>query len=426
MRGLKAFAFAMCAGVAIATMPAGPAAAETLTMWTMGQDQAAWVDWLNRATKEFEASNPGSKVEITFYDKSALRVALRTALPAGQGPDIFYTEPDQKEFSENGFLMPLNDMVDWNNIESWAPDAWSTDGKVWGLPLSFFTNELYYNADLMAELGVTIPENGLINQSEFFDILKKAKAANMEPLVVGAADRPFTGTYLTYEMLLKKLGPDDYRKLLTGTLSYADPRVVDVMKYVKQVIDMGAYPKSLATMTLTDSYAFFYNHRGLLFPQGTWYTQRAFVSPDKGGQPQGFKVGVMSFPTVDGGACDTCKTLAIGGGYAVNADTKNAGLIKAYFSKMATPEMGTLWTVTNYNQSVIKSDTSKVTGPYADYFTKLGKIREGSEYFSGIPLTYLDGQCRETYVQVMNVGFPAGLISVDDAISQMNAACFKG
>lgn len=426
MRGLKAFSFAMCAGVTLATAPVDLAGAETLTMWTMGEDQAAWVDWLNRATKEFEASNPGSKVEITFYDKSALRVALRTALPAGQGPDIFYTEPDQKEFPENGFLMPLNDMVDWNNIESWAPGAWSTDGKAWGLPLSFFTNELYYNVDLMAELGVIIPENGLISQSEFLDILKKAKAANMEPLVVGAADRPFTGTYLTYEMLLKKLGPDDYGKLLTGTLSYADPRVVEVMEYVKQIIDMGAYPGSLATMTLTDSYAFFYNRRGLLFPQGTWYTQRAFVSPDKGGQPEGFKVGVMSFPTVDGGACDTCKTLAIGGGYAVNADTKNAELIKAYFSKMVTPEMGTLWTVTNYNQSVIKSDTSKVTGPYADYFTKLGKIREGSKYFSGIPLTYLDGQCRETYVQVMNVGFPAGLIGVEDAISQINQACYKG
>jgi multiple sugar transport system substrate-binding protein len=44
--------------------------------------------------------------------------------------------------------------------------------------------------------------------------------------------------------LLRKLGPDDYQKPFTGKLSFADPRVVAVLKWVKELADAGAYPKN--------------------------------------------------------------------------------------------------------------------------------------------------------------------------------------
>ena len=37
----------------------------------------------------------------------------------------------------------------------------------------------------------------------------------------------------------------------------------------------------MATLSLTDSYAYFFNRRVLMFPQGTWYTQRAFAAPEQ-------------------------------------------------------------------------------------------------------------------------------------------------
>ncbi len=417
---------AACLGaLVLGTAPASAQGSNELTIWTMGGDQPGWVKWLDAISANFEKSNPGKSVKITYYDKAALLTALRTALRAGAGPDIYYIEPDQIEFPDNGFLAPLEEVVDWTKIAPWAPAAWKRNGHTWGVPYSGYTNEIYYNKALMKELGITIPENGRVSQKEFLDILAKAKAAGMEPIALGTGDRPFTGAYLSFEPMLRKLGPEDYRKLLDGKLSYADPRVVEVLKFTRGIADMGALPKSVATMSLTDSYAYFFNRRALLFPQGTWYSQRAFAPPERGGQPASFELGIMTYPEMEGGACNACKTLAISGGYGINADAKNPKLAAAFLKEMTQPAMGELWTTNNNSLSGTLFDFSKVQGKNAAYFQDLDKVKKDAVYFTGIPLNFISGACREAFVQVINVGLPAGLVTVDEAVKKMDAACYK-
>ena len=118
--------------------------------------------------------------------------ALKTALRAGQAPDIFYAEPDQVEYMENGFLLDLSDL-NWANIEPWAKEAWSYKGKPYGLPLEAWTVELYYNKKTMAELGVKVPENLQLSADAFLDMVKKAKAKGITPMALGVGDRPYPG-----------------------------------------------------------------------------------------------------------------------------------------------------------------------------------------------------------------------------------------
>src|SRR5205823_7910641 len=94
---------------------------------------------------------------------------------------------------------------------------------------------------------------GQIKQNEFLDVVKKSAAAGITPVVQGVGDRPYPGMYITEEALLRKLGTDDYGKLLGGKLSFKDPRVVEVFKYVKQLVDADAYPKSFTTLKLGES-----------------------------------------------------------------------------------------------------------------------------------------------------------------------------
>jgi len=69
---------------------------------------------------------------------------------------------------------------------------------------------------------------------------------------------------------------------------------------------------------------------------------------------------------------------------------------------------------------------SKITGKYASYFQELGERNKGAEYFIGIPIDHLKGQCRDTFVQVMNTAFPGGLLAVDKAVEMMNQGCYAG
>jgi len=148
---------------ALAVAIALPAAEETtITIWSHEADEPAKVAWREKAARNFEAKNPDVKVKITWYDKPALNAALRTALRAGQGPDIFYAEPDQVEYITNGFATPLDDLVNWNNIYDWARGVWTHNGKTYGLPQEAYTIELYYNKELMKKVGVTLPPSGQV------------------------------------------------------------------------------------------------------------------------------------------------------------------------------------------------------------------------------------------------------------------------
>ena len=398
----------------------------TLTMWSHEASEPAKVAWREGAARTFEKKNPGVQVKITWYEKEALYAALKTALRAGQAPDLFYMEPDQTEYIENGFLLSLNDLVKWENIYDWARAVWTYGGKTYGLPQEVYTVELYYNKDLMKKLGVNLPSNGQVGQAQFLEIVKKSAAANITPIAQGVGDRPYPGAYVIGESLLKKLGRNDYGKLMQGKLSYKDPRIVEVFKYVKELVDAGAYPKSFATLKLGESHYYFHTKPGaLMFPMGSWYTGRAFVPPDKGGQPEDFPLGIMSIPAMDRGACNQCKTLSVGASFGINATTKYPKLAAGMLNEMATPEMGASWLSTILLQTAIKADASKVTGKYASYFKELGERNKDAEFFIGTPRDHLKGQCRDTFTQVMNTAFPGGLLSVEKTVEMMDQGCYK-
>jgi len=409
---------------------AGAATAQDkeITLWSHWADQQTKVAFIEEVARRFEEKNPGSDVKITWYQKNPLNEAVKAALQAAQAPDIFYCEPAQTEYVENGFLLDLTDKIDWNNVEDWARATWTFEGKTYAIPLEAFTVELYYNGDKLKELGVTLPEARQLSQAEFLDLIKKSAAAGLTPIVVGVGDRPFPGAYLTEELLLKKLGIEDYDPLLKGQLSWADERVVDVLTYIKELVDAGAFPPSISTMKLGESHTYFYsNPGGLTLPMGSWYTSRAFNPPEQGGQPADFPLGIMHFPAPDNAACPECKTAAIGGSFCVNADSQNPDLAVGLLKEMSTPEMGTHWLTTVLVQTGVKSDPSAITGEHKDYFDELQAVNANAKFYSGgIPDAVMQGECREAFRQVINAALPAGQIEVDDAVETMNQACGQG
>ncbi|MFG1426203.1 ABC transporter substrate-binding protein [Roseixanthobacter glucoisosaccharinicivorans] len=407
----------------------GPALAEPaqVNMWSNWPDEPAKKDWVSARVKEFEAANPQCTVKLSFIPKADIYTQAKSAVRTGQAPDIFYLEPDQPEFLAGGFLEPLDSYIDLAGLEDWAKPAWTAKGKVYGLPVEAYTVELYYNKDLVKKVGVDVPANFQLTQAQFADLVKKGVAAGITPISQGVGDRPFPGGLLLYEALLRKLGPEDYGKLLDGTLSYKDPRVIEVMDWVKGLVDAGAYPKSFSTLKLGESHFYFYNTPGALtFPDPSWFTGRAFAPPESGGMPANFPLGIMQFPAMDGGKCPECKTLAVAGSFVMYSKSKNKDCAGALLKSMATRDNGTKWMEQVSLQTGLASDPSKIKSAHADYFAELNARNKGVKYFFGTPLFHYRAKCAETYTQVMNNAFPAGLISVQDAADKMNAACFKG
>jgi len=82
--------------------------------------------------------------------------------------------------------------------------------------------------------------------------------------------------------------------------------------------------------------------------------------------------------------------------------------------------MGKMWIETVYLQTGIKADVKEFSGPHAAYFTELMERQKGQKYFIGQPRDMVTGACKDAFAQVLNSGFPGGLLSVDQTVEAMN------
>lgn len=394
-----------------------------LTLWSHWAAEKPKKAFVESVIAEYEASHPGVKIKATWYEKNALYAALKTALRAGQGPDLFYAEPDQVEYIDNGFLLDLS-RLNWAGVEPWAKQAWTIGGKPYGLPLEAWTVELFYNTKLMEQVGGVVPGNLQFSPDGFLDLVKKTRAAGITPMALGAGDRPFPGAHLTHEALLKKLGVADYGKLLKGEIPWTDPRVVETLTWVRSLVDAGLLPPTFTTMKLSEAHVYFYGKPGALtFLNGSWYASRAFNPPDQGGQPADFPLGIMKFPAVPGAVCNECRTIAVGGSFVINAETKHPPQAIAFLDAFTAPGVGNRWLTSVMVQTGIKSDPSKISDPRAAaFFEMLAKVDAGAEYQFGLPGQILAGRPKEVFTQVINSALPGGNISVDGAVKAMAAA----
>ena len=414
---------AVVLGAAVLAGPGAAGAATELTFWSHWAAEMPKRSFVESAIADFEAKNPDIKIKTTWYEKNALYAALKTALRAGQAPDIFYAEPDQVEYMDNGFLLDLS-ALKWESVEPWAKQAWTYQGKPYGLPLEAWTVELYYNKAMMKDLGVEVPADLQFSPEAFADLVKKAAGKGITPMALGVGDRPFPGAHLSHEALLKRLGTDDYGKLLAGKLPWTDPRVVETLTWVRGLADAGLLPPTFSTLKLAEAHVYFHTKPGaLMFINGSWYTSRAFNEPDKGGQPLDFQLGIMNFPAVPGAVCNECRTIAVGGSYVANAETKHPKEVLAFFNSFLRPEVGNLWLENVKVQTGIKADPGSIKDPRAaEYFSMIEATNKGAKYFFGIPIQVMTGKPKEVFTQVINNALPAGNITVDDAVRQMSAA----
>ena len=137
---------------------------------------------LNKWVPEFEAENPNISVEVTsipFAGIVSYDAQLLTALSSGQGPDLW----DMGDWSygpilENGWIEPLDPTIfgyddNADFIAAYPPGTLSVlegDGQVMGMFSEFNTLVLFYNQDLMDEVGATVPADRPLSWDEVAQI----------------------------------------------------------------------------------------------------------------------------------------------------------------------------------------------------------------------------------------------------------------
>ena len=123
----------------------------TITVWAFGGEG----DALPKLAKEFEADNPGVKVNVTGIPFDSGHDKLSTAITAGKTPDISQIGTTwMGEFATQA-LDPTPSSIDKSVFFEGAQKTTEVGGTSYGVPWYVETRVVYYRKDLAAKAGIT-------------------------------------------------------------------------------------------------------------------------------------------------------------------------------------------------------------------------------------------------------------------------------
>lgn len=143
--------------------PAGTGGTEPVTItfsaWGAPEELAVW----KQIVSDFEAANPGIKVNVEVSDWDAYWDKLKTQLAANTPPDVFAMDaPLFLDYQTRGVLANLQPYIDKNpdmlkDVYPQTLEAYKTAEGYYGLPRDFQTIVLFYNKDMFDAAGVSYP-----------------------------------------------------------------------------------------------------------------------------------------------------------------------------------------------------------------------------------------------------------------------------
>ena len=179
-----------------AVAPAAPGAADsaeapsaegqepvTITYFTFSAAPNHLED-LDKMVAAFEAANPNINVEVETAPFDQYFTKLQTLVAGGAAPDVFELNYENfVSYASKDVLLDLTPLADADagladRFYSLAYQAFSRDGKQYGLPQSFSNVVLFYNKDLFDAAGVEYPTAEWTWQEELAAAQKLTDSAN--------------------------------------------------------------------------------------------------------------------------------------------------------------------------------------------------------------------------------------------------------
>lgn len=166
---------------------ARPQEGTTLRFWAMGRE----AEVVGELVREFEAENPGIRVDVQNIPWTAAHEKLLTAYAADGLPDICQLGNTWiPEFATLGALTPLQPYVDASREvvpADYFPGIWDTNvvqGQLVGIPWYVDTRLLFYRKDLLRKAGYDHPPRDWAEWERMNQALKQVLGPGRYPVLM--------------------------------------------------------------------------------------------------------------------------------------------------------------------------------------------------------------------------------------------------
>ncbi|MFP5369332.1 MAG: ABC transporter substrate-binding protein, partial [Actinomycetes bacterium] len=210
----------------------------TLRFLVEEPEDAAATQRLEEHLADFTAES-GIEVELETLPWETMNTTLQTQLRSGEGPDVFSWGSGPSfggALAENGLLYDLTEAYEENDWEiyDFAVERVSSDGKIWGIPGEMETVGLFYNAEILEQVGVEPPQS----LDDLREVAAAVKEAGYVPLAAADQEGWEGGHYLSMA-LSSAIGSERMEALMNGEESWESPEVVDALRFWQEANDNG-------------------------------------------------------------------------------------------------------------------------------------------------------------------------------------------
>lgn len=215
-------------------------------------------DRLNESWADFEAC---TGIDVAYEGSSEFETQINVRAQGGNAPDLaFFPQPGlMASMVEQGHLLPAPEEVEANVDEYWSED-WkgygTVDGEFYAAPLmANIKGYVWYQPSFFEDNGYEIPAT----LDELDELTAQIASDGNKPWCVGFGSGEATGwpgTDWVEDYVLRLHGPEVYDQWINHEIPFDDPRIVEALDRVGDLIKNEDYVNGgwgdVSTITGTD------------------------------------------------------------------------------------------------------------------------------------------------------------------------------
>jgi raffinose/stachyose/melibiose transport system substrate-binding protein len=291
-----------------------------------------------KLSDEFTKQFPNVTWKISQDQFTNLMNATPRLLSGDNPPDLIRL-PSMVSLVKDGLLKNLDDYATAFGWDTWpaaqlaqnrvGADGTRGSGSLYAMGLNYSLTGVFYNKQLAAQLGMTEPPKTV---AEFEDLLAKAKAAGLLPIMAWNDTASGGGLAFPLQNLMAAYGPTEpindwiFQK---PDATIDTPTNLTAAQHLQQWIEAGYFNKDTNATGYTQANSRFGKGEGVFMFNGDW--QDATYDKDLAGN-----VGFFVFPPAEAGGSLAAMSAPLTYGIADKA--KNADCAAAFFNWVATNE----------------------------------------------------------------------------------------
>jgi raffinose/stachyose/melibiose transport system substrate-binding protein len=329
--------------------------------WHIANTDPMLSAWAQMA-RQFEATHPGVKFEITPLENEAFKTKLTTVIQAGDPPDIFHTWGGGVLFqqADAGMVKDITaDVGGWRDtLIPTALNAYTKDGKTYASAVDTGMVGFWYNKELFQRAGVSAPP---ATWAEYLDAVRKLKAAKITPIALAGKEK-WPGHYYWAYLAMRVAGLDALQQAAVDK-NFNTPDFIAAGDRLAELVALQPFQAGFlaAGYSSADGQAATVgNGKAAMELMGQWapVVERDNSAGKKG---LGAKLGFFPFPAVDGGKGKITDAFGGGGGFAVGKDAPPEAV--EFLKFIAQPENARIEAKTAGVLPVVTAAQDAVTDP---------------------------------------------------------------